>query len=201
MGMIIPNKSTIAEEDIEVPYGRDARDSSSTAMDRDRGRDRSIERGGGASDSERDNDLSPRSPPVGGLGGLNGLSARLQAADGDDDDGPGGRSGDDYYDRMSYGRQSAASDRSTGAAGIGARMLGGRGSVAGGEDAERMRREYEFKIATMQTRITSLERDLEDVQEREMKWLDGEKRVRAMEQELNELRRVRVQVFHLTGPS
>ncbi|KAH9889560.1 hypothetical protein C8Q73DRAFT_766336 [Cubamyces lactineus] len=188
MGMIIPNKSTIAEEDIEVPYGREARDSSSTAMDRDRGRDRSIERGGGASDSERDNDLSPRSPPVGGLGGLNGLSARLQAADGDDDDGPGGRSGDDYYDRMSYGRQSAASDRSTGAAGIGARMLGGRGSVAGGEDAERMRREYEFKIATMQTRITSLERDLEDVQEREMKWLDGEKRVRAMEQELNELR-------------
>ena len=29
--MIIPNKSTIAEEDIEVPYGRDARESGSTA--------------------------------------------------------------------------------------------------------------------------------------------------------------------------
>ncbi|KAI8974031.1 hypothetical protein BD414DRAFT_468647 [Trametes punicea] len=191
MGMIIPNKSTIAEEDIEVPYGRDVRDSASTAMDR--GRDRSVERsggggGGGASDSERDGDLSPRSPPVGGLGGLNGLSARLQAADGEDDEGAGARSGDDYYDRMSYGRQSAASDRSTGAAGIGARMLGGRTSVTG-EEQERIRREYEFKIATMQSRITSLERELEDVQDRELKWRDDEKRVREMEQELAELRR------------
>ncbi|KAH9846801.1 hypothetical protein C2E23DRAFT_851461 [Lenzites betulinus] len=189
MGMIIPNKSTIAEEDIEVPYGRDVRDSSSTAMERDRGRDRSVDRGGrGASDSEREGELSPRSPPVGGLGGLSGLSARLQAADGEEDEGPGGRSGDDYYDRMSYGRQSAASDRSGGAAGIGSRMLGGRASVTG-EEQERMRRDYEFKIATMQTRITGLERDLEDVQEREQKWLDGEQRVRAMEQELEELRR------------
>ncbi|KAI0665719.1 hypothetical protein C8Q78DRAFT_1063711 [Trametes maxima] len=194
MGMIIPNKSTIAEEEIEVPYGRDPRDSSSTAIDR--GRERSVDRdgrrGGGASDSEREAELSPRSPPVGGLGGLSGLSARLQAADGDEDEGgTGGRSGEDYYERMSYGRQSAASDRSAGASGIGARMLGGGGgrtSVAG-EDQERMRREYEYKIATMQTRITSLERDLEDVQEREMKWLDGENRIRAMEQELDEMRR------------
>ena len=43
----------------------------------------------------------------------------------------------------------------------------------------------------MQTRITGLERDLEDVQEREQRWTDGENRVRAMEQELLELRRVR----------
>ncbi|OJT10034.1 hypothetical protein TRAPUB_13486 [Trametes pubescens] len=190
MGMIIPNKSTIAEEDIEVPYGRDQRDSSSTAMERDR----SVERRRGASDSEREGgEQSPRSPPVGGLGGLSGLSARLQAADGDDDDGGasggGGRSGDDFYDRSSYGRQSAASDRSAGA-GIGARMMGGGGrtSVAG-EEQERIRRDYEFKIATMQARITGLERDLEDVQDREQKWVDGEQRVRAMEQELNELRR------------
>ncbi|KAI0363111.1 hypothetical protein BV20DRAFT_204698 [Pilatotrama ljubarskyi] len=181
MGMIIPNKSTIAEEDIEVPYGRDPRDSSSTAVNRDRN-------GGGASDSEREGDPSPRSPPAAGLGGLSGLSARLQAADGDDDEGAGGRSGDDYYDRMSYGRQSAASDRSASASGIGSRMLGGRASVTG-EEQERMRRDYEYKIATMQTRITGLERDLEDVQERELKWLDGEQRVRAMEQELDELRR------------
>ncbi|KAI0629097.1 hypothetical protein C8Q77DRAFT_1145039 [Trametes polyzona] len=195
MGMIIPNKSTIAEEDIEVPYGRDPRDSSSTAIDRDRDRTRSVERRPGpTSDSEREADFSPRSPPTGGLGGLSGLSARLQAsAEGDEDEGTGARSNDDYYDRMSYGRQSAASDRSAGATGIGSRMLnggggGGRTSVAG-EEAERMRREYEFKIATMQTRITGLERDLEDVQEREQKWLDGEQRVRAMEQELEELRR------------
>lgn len=65
---------------------------------------------------------------------------------------------------------------------------GGRASVAGDDD--RVRKEYEFKIATMQSRITSLERDLEDVQDREQKWLDGETRVRTMEQELGDLRRV-----------
>ncbi|EJF55728.1 hypothetical protein DICSQDRAFT_130488 [Dichomitus squalens LYAD-421 SS1] len=164
MGMIIPNKSTIAEEEIEVPYGRD---SNMTARNRN---------GGGLSDSERDleDDVSPRSPPERALGGLSGLSARLQQAD----------DGEDYYDRASYGRQSVASDRS---AGGGSKALGGRTSVAG-ED-ERMRREYEFKIATMQKRIAGLERDLEDVQDREQKWADGEDRVRAMEQELNELRR------------
>lgn len=137
---------------------------------------------------------SPRSPPVGGLGGLSGLSARLQAADGDDDDGGalggGGHSGDDFHNRMSYGWQSAASDRLAGT-GIGARMMngGGRTSVAG-EEQERMRRDYEFKIATMQAQITVLERDLEDVQDCEQKWVDGEQRVRTMEQELNKLRRV-----------
>ena len=66
---------------------------------------------------------------------------------------------------------------------------GGRASVAG-ED-ERVRREYEYKIATMQTRITGLERDLQDAHDREQKWMEGEQRVRAMEQELDELRRVR----------
>ncbi|RPD53407.1 hypothetical protein L226DRAFT_473083, partial [Lentinus tigrinus ALCF2SS1-7] len=174
MGMIIPNKSTIAEEEIEVPYGRDMRDSAETARNR----------AGGASDSEREDEPSPRSPAAGGLAGLSGLSARLQQAD--EDDG-GGRSGDDYYDR--YGRQSAASDRSNGAAGIGSRLLGGGGRTSVAGEDERVRREYEFKIATMQTRITGLERDLQDVQDREQKWMDGEKRVRTMEQELVELRR------------
>ncbi|KAI0833898.1 hypothetical protein BC628DRAFT_1414605 [Trametes gibbosa] len=112
--MIIPNKSTIADEDIEVPYGRDVCDSSSTAIECDRGRDRSVDR---TRDSER-----------------------------------------------------------------------GRASVTG-EEQERMRCDYEFKIATMQTYIAGLKRDLEDVQEREQKWLDGEQRVHAMEQELEEVRR------------
>ena len=176
MGMIIPNKSTIAEEEIEVPYGRDVRDSASTARNR----------AGAGSDSEREEELSPRSPPAGGLAGLSGLSARLQQAD--EDEG-GGRSGDDYYDR--YGRQSAASDRSNGTAGIGSRLLGGGGRTSVTGDDERIRREYEYKIATMQTRITGLERDLQDAQDREQKWMEGEQRVRAMEQELDELRRVR----------
>ncbi|KZT04794.1 uncharacterized protein LAESUDRAFT_727653 [Laetiporus sulphureus 93-53] len=149
MGMIIPNKSTIAEEDIEVPYGRE-----STAMD-----DRTH-----ASDDEDDERR-----------GLSGLSARLQAVEGEEE----ARSGDDYFDKMSFGRASVTSDRS-------ARGLNGRTSVAG-EEQERMRRDYEYKVATMQKRITMLERDLEDVQQREKRWTAGEERVQNVEEELREL--------------
>ena len=176
MGMIIPNKSTIAEEEIEVPYGRD---SQATARNRGPG---PVE-----SDSEREEEASPRRPPQVGLAGLSGLSARLQQAD---DEDVGRRSGDDYFDRASYSRQSQASDRSAGGSRL---MNGGRTSVAG-ED-ERMRRDYEYKIAKMQSQITSLERELEGVQDREQKWLDGENRVSVMEQELSELQRVRVLVL------
>ena len=66
--------------------------------------------------------------------------------------------------------------------------MNGRTSVAG-ED-ERMRRDYEFKIATMQSRIAGLERDLEDAQERGRKWAESEERARAMEDEIVQLRRV-----------
>ena len=55
---------------------------------------------------------------------------------------------------------------------------------------ERMRRDYEFKIATMQSRIAGLERDLEDAQERGRKWAESEERARAMEDEIVQLRRV-----------
>ncbi|THH02281.1 hypothetical protein EW026_g544 [Hermanssonia centrifuga] len=187
MGMIIPNKSTIAEEEIEVPYGRELRESTGTAVDeRDRSRDRSRD------GTDREGDVSPRSPTT-GLGGLSGLSARLKAVDNDEDDegvmsGAGNRSGEDYFDKMSYGRASVASDRSAGGA-IGSRMMAGRMSV-GGEEGERIRREYEYKIATMQKRLTGLERDLEDAQLREQKWAESEERVRTMEAELEELRQL-----------
>ncbi|CCM03578.1 uncharacterized protein FIBRA_05714 [Fibroporia radiculosa] len=175
MGMIIPNKSTIAEEEIEVPYGREVRDSASTAMDdRTRERERSIERG---RDSDSDDERRPN-------GGLSGLSARLQAVEGDEDGA--GKSGDDYFDKMSLGRTSVTSDRSAGGVG-GGRIMGGRASVAS-EEHERIRREYEYRIATMQSRITTLERDLEDVNQREQKWTEGEERVRAVEEEMRELR-------------
>jgi hypothetical protein len=39
---------------------------------------------------------------------------------------------------------------------------GGRVSAAPNEDGEKMRRDYEFRIATMQSRIAYLERDIED---------------------------------------
>jgi protein SPA2 len=182
-GMIIPNKSTIAEEEIEVPYGREIRDSTGTAVDE---RDRSKERGQETdTDAENDDLRSPAS----GLGGLSGLTARLQADD-DEDDGmmSGTRSADDYYDKMSFGRASVTSDRSAGGRMSGRVSVGGGGG--GSEDSERIRRDYEFKIATMQTRITGLERDLESAQMREQDRSNGDDRVRMLETELEELRRV-----------
>jgi hypothetical protein len=97
-----------------------------------------------------------------------------------------GNRSEDYFDKLSFGRAaSAASDRSN----TGTR--GGRTSVAN-DDHEKLRRDYEFKIATMQSRITGLERDLSDADDIAKKWKDGEERVRLLEEELAVLRRVSV---------
>ncbi|KAE9408640.1 hypothetical protein BT96DRAFT_913786 [Gymnopus androsaceus JB14] len=166
-GMIIPNTSTMEEEYIEVPYGRDARQSGSSMNDeRETSRDRGPEP---FTDPEPDSASEYASP---------GLSARLKADD--DDDIPSARSGDDYYDKASYGRNSANSDRSLN--GYSNRMGGGRSSVP--EDNEKMRRDYEFRIATMQTQISNLQRDLGDSQQYQPKLEDSEARVRNLEAEL-----------------
>ena len=172
--MIIPNKSTIAEEEIEVPYGRQIRDSSSTAMMDDGDRD-------GNTDGEQG--LSPM------VGGLNGLSARLKQVD--EEDSPPVRngvpsSGEEYFDRLSYGRASVASDRSV--------------TKAAGEEEERIRREYEYKIATMQNKIAGLERDLEDAGEKERNNADGNARAARLEQELDEFRKVSLSVVLAPRP-
>lgn len=184
-GMIIPNTSTMEEEYIEVPYGRDARQSGSSMNDeRETSRDRGPEPFTDPepdSASEYASPLTPNSPAV----GLSGLSARLKADD--DDDIPSARSGDDYYDKASYGRNSANSDRSLN--GYSNRMGGGRSSVP--EDNEKMRRDYEFRIATMQTQISNLQRDLGDSQQYQPKLEDSEARVRNLEAELATMLRVR----------
>lgn len=167
-GVIIPNKSTIAEEEIEVPYGRQIRDSSSTAMLDD-------------GDRDRNTDVEQESSP---MVGLNGLRARFKQVD--EEDNPPTRngvpsSGEDYFERMSYGRTSVASDRSV--------------SKVPGEEEEKIRREYEYKIATMQNKITGLERDLEDADEKGRSNAGGNARAAQLEQELNEFRRVRLTSF------
>ena len=146
-GIIIPNKSTIAEEDIEVPYGHES----------------VPEDGDGEPDRVED-----------GLGGL----ARRLAQDPDTD---GGARSEDYYDKISFGRASVASDRSA---------RGGRVSAAPNEDGERMRRNYEFRIAMMQSRIASLEREIEDgdVRTRQLELL--EQQIKQLEDDLNKFRRV-----------
>jgi protein SPA2 len=149
-GIIIPNKSTIAEEDIEVPYGR----SESTPED---------------GDGEADEVES-------GLGAL----ARRLAQDPDTD---GGARSDDYYDKISFGRTSVASDRS-------ARVVGGRASAAPNDDGEKMRRDYEFRIATMQSRIASLEREVEDGDVRALQLEQSDQRIKQLEDDLDKFRRV-----------
>ena len=180
--MIIPNKSTIAEEEIEVPYGREVRESGSTARDRERER---APRGSRA-DEDRSDYGEDEGEENGRPGGLAALSARLQAVG--DEDEEAGRSGEDYFDKMSMGRASAASDRSF--------ARGGRNSVGAEEE---LRREYEYKIATMQQRITGLEREVEESREKERVWAKGEERVRAVEDELRELRHVSVDLCVCKG--
>jgi protein SPA2 len=147
-GIIIPNKSTMAEEDIEVPYGR----SESVPEDGD-GEPEEVE---------------------GGLGGL----ARRLAQDPDTD---GGARSDDYYDKISFGRASVASDRSG---------RGGRVSTAPHEDGEKMRRDYEFRIATMQSRIASLEREIDDGDVRTRQLELSDQRIKQLEDDLDKFRRV-----------
>lgn len=180
-GMVIPNKSTIAEEDIEVPYGHEeGRDSSVMAVG-DRGRDGDGD-AYGAIDEEREHE----GPSV---GGLSALGARLRGQVSrdalDDEEGGGARSGDDYFDKVSLGRTSVTSDRSAGVV----RSIGGRVSV-GEEDYERLRREYEFKIATMQGRIVTLERELTNGEQREKELREGHQRIRLLEEEIDGFRKV-----------
>ncbi|KAJ7690687.1 hypothetical protein B0H17DRAFT_584572 [Mycena rosella] len=167
-GMIIPNKSTIEEEYIEVPYGREARESgTSTLDDRDRGREVD-EDPGEPPDTASDYPISPQSPG-GGLNGLSGLSARLLK---DEDEEP-------EYGRASVG----SSDRDRG---VDRDRGGSRGANV--EEQDKIRREYESRIATMQTQISTLQREREDTDERERQWMDSEARVRLMEEELSVVR-------------
>ncbi|KLO10315.1 hypothetical protein SCHPADRAFT_906964 [Schizopora paradoxa] len=172
--MIVPTKSTIAEENIEVPYGQGTESDTGRSMrlpsTLERSPDDRTTTFGDTSEGD-----SPRVPLE--VGGLNGLSARLRdrGADEDEDDedewSGQGKSGEEYYDKMSFGRASVASDRSLNLA-PGARYsssgnIGRLSKQAMGDDLESVRRDYEFKIATLQNRLASLERELENVEDRE----------------------------------
>ena len=139
-------------------------------------------------DRDRNTDGEQESSPM--VGGLNGLSARLKQVD-EEDSLPTRNgvpsAGEDYFDRVSYGRTSVASDRSA--------------SKVPGEEEEKIRREYEYKIATMQNRITGLERDLEDADEKGRNNADGNARAAQLEQELSEFRKVRLTSYRFSCSS
>ena len=179
-GMVIPNKSTIEEEYIEVPYGKDA-------DDRDRSREASTDvnrmtDGELESASDYASPRTPLSPPA----GLSGLSARLRGVSGDDEDRV--RTSDDFYDK--YGRSSTGLDQSLGSLRSEGRAL---------EDSDKIKKDYEYKIVTMQTQISNLHRDLEDMNEKDQKLKAAEAKVWQMEQELVAVRRV--SISYLTLPS
>lgn len=183
-GVVIPNKSTIAEEKIEVPYGReddapDMRTSRSTVTGEDNDEDRDDDRG---LDSASVGFKSPTSPP-GGLGGLSALSAmgKRQAGrkrESDDDIGTG-RSDSDYYDK-SFKRASGSSDR-PGRSNSRARQQ------SNADEEDRIRRDYELKIATMQSRINGLEGDVADAATQKA---ESDDRVRKLTSELEKFRSV-----------
>jgi hypothetical protein len=180
--VIIPNKSTMEEEYIDIPFGRDGRESGVTIPDeRERTRDGL---GGDDSASEYPSPMTnSRSPLV----GLSGLSARLKGVEDDDELVAGNKSGDDLYDK--YGRSSVDSTRSTGNNASNVRMASVRSTVP--EDQEKLRLDYEYKIATMQTQITNLHRDLADNAEHEKKRKESESRVKQLEEELASINQVR----------
>jgi protein SPA2 len=133
-GHITSNKSTIAEEDIEVPYG-----------------------------------------------GLDALERRL----GQDPDTDGGAHSDDYYDKMSFGLARGSSTRLV-VGTVERVLLSTRMTTRGYGEIPNS----EFRIATMQTHIAGLERELEggNVHARQHEQLD--RRVKQLEEELDKFRRV-----------
>ena len=178
--IIVPNKSTIEEEYIDIPYGREGRDS---GFGERNGNGTGVD---DAPDSASDypSPISTRSPPA----GLGGLAARLRREDDDDDIPPANTSGDDPFDK--YSRTIGESSRSlTEGAVHASRVVGGRTSVT--EDTEKLKSEYEYKISTMQSQISDLRRDLGHAAEAEKSYRESEKRIKQLEEELAGVRQVR----------
>ena len=138
-GMIIPTKSTIAEEEINVPYGND--DDDTRDLDGSESGDTSPAKGPRV-ETNRANSQ--------GFGGLGNTLINTPISPTED-----GRAQSEYYDQLSLGRASVASSS----------LNGPRATREDREAAEQMRSEYEFKIATMQNRIATLEADLASARE------------------------------------
>ena len=87
--------------------------------------------------------------------------------------------------QISFGRASVASDRS-------ARVVTGRASAAANEEGEKVRRDYELRVAKMQSRIVTLEREVEDGDVRARQLEQSDQRIVQLEDDLDKFRRVRL---------
>ncbi|GJJ08537.1 hypothetical protein Clacol_002755 [Clathrus columnatus] len=163
-GVVIPNKSTIAEEEIRVPYG----DDDGVADDKYDDQEQYAE--DGDNDDARGTFKSPSSPPV-NIGGLNALlgNRSLDRSRDSDDEVPR-KSDSDYMD----GRSGNVS-----------RNDSFRGPQLQLVDEDKIRREYELKTATLQSRINVLEDELNLAHTRDS---ESQDRVRQLTAEVERLK-------------
>ena len=132
------------------------RASDSTGDDNDRDRDVDDDRGMEDGTSNGFKSLIPKSAGLGGLSALSNIGTRRAERERESDDEiAAGRSDSDYYDR-SFGRAGAANDRP------GRSNSRGPGKASNSGEEDKLRREYELKIAAMQSKINGLEGDVAD---------------------------------------
>lgn len=180
--VVVPNKSRMREEDIEVPYARDSRimderdrdrSSSSRAPSRSSARDRPMSR---SSLSLQEESTTPRDARRNPNVNVNGnANADATASPGTTDDR-------EYYDRMSF--SSNVTNKSKLAA----------GSAGTGWDEEReqkIRAEYEFRVAGLERRANQAEAERDEARRSE---LAGRERARELEEEVRGLKEVSVVV-------
>jgi predicted nucleic acid-binding Zn-ribbon protein len=149
--------------------------------------------------SEEDNDKSGEERALDRSGSRAGSAKGGRGTD---------RSGDEYYDKMSFGRASVASDRSNPlsptttsntlsnsvSANSSSRAAGGAASsaaaaAAAAAEVEKVRADYELKIAQMQSRLTTLERSASSASDAESRARDLESLVRKLEDELRAVKK------------
>lgn len=236
--VLVPNKSTLVEEDVGIGTGSPSLASRGTESGssatrvgingRDYTRDRTMSpplgsaSSAGGGDRNGGGNLAGMTSPISTTSssfGPNGISKLVNG------DGPrSGKGESEYFDKISLGRASEASS-------IGTRFLGNYASGApsasgneGGrrsvsvlsspslfrvtqsdymvrenqwedEEMEKMRSDYEYKIATMQKKITNLENDLADVREEARSKEADAERARDLEDDLKNLRKVSIGSF------
>ncbi len=160
------NRQWREEDPIEVPFGRPDTPPVESG-------DEEVE------EPESDLEASPPAQSEPALGGLAGLVGRFVPSsdrdrDRDREEKDISKSGDEYFDKLSFGRASVASNRSDGIPLSRNPSKSGRERDGGAAEREKeeLKKEYEYKIATLQKRATSseekvrtMEEDLENTRE------------------------------------
>lgn len=195
-GMVIPNKSTIAEEEIQVPYGRDSRapresdirDSVASDLSADIKLDDTppppMQRKGSggnnlaASTAGLDESKWGSSPVTPLQGGLSALAAGLgknrnRSPPSDEDDRT------DFFDTSTVGGRARSGSGGSNTA---------RRPTFGGvdrEETEKMRKDYEYRITNLQSKVGTLQDELDRVNKERQ---SDKERIRELTDEIASMR-------------